>query len=596
MNSKDSNVNKSNKKKIIILVSVCVLYIAAVFGINLYKNHKTANDTIEISENTESAEEAVANSIDPNRSFNNYDNKLVYSDMGIDEIYTEDEEIEITELDKKDLLVKYKLPSMERMAKEDSEELMRDLQVFQRIEKLGLDTGNVFTPEYNWKNVYNSSLVALKDAFNFGNYIEFSGGTSSELNEFLASNSNAEVNITSQEIMLDETLSIPSNITINGNGVKLISNNELTYAITLENVENVYINNLRLESSGYKYGIYIVNSNKILIRNNNVSGASENAMCVIGANKYINFINNVIYENNNGGIFFNGEISECIIQGNEIYNNKGTNNLSAGIGFTALPVTNLYEVNKSYGTVRIQDMLESPHDIIVKDNNITNNNSGGVYSNAAYNLYVLNNTIADNEKEGMCLDYGTIGTYVANNTFERNGNRDRQTDEDLAGDYVLEIGRMEDGTAKAKLPAISIDNSAYNIIMSNTIDNNYSSGIKMVRSGYRNLIISNIVQDNNLGTNDTCWGFGIELGFAALDDDAIGLDSTADYENIIARNVITGSHYSGIFLADGDYCNDLIDNVVMDAVNFSIENHSGYFNSAVGNTINGINLDFDNYK
>ena len=45
--------------------------------------------------------------------------------------------------------------------------------------------------------------------------------------------------------------------------------------------------------------------------------------------------------------------------------------------------------------------------------------------------YVIDNCIEDNEKEGMCLDYGTFGTYVSGNTIRRNGDRNRQTDEDL---------------------------------------------------------------------------------------------------------------------------------------------------------------------
>ena len=155
---------------------------------------------------------------------------------------------------------------------------------------------------------------------------------------------------------------------------------------------------------------------------------------------------------------------------------------------------------------------------------------------------------------------------------------------------------MEDGTSKAKLPGISLDNAAYNIVMSNSVSYNYGSGIKMVRSGYRNLLFGNIVDDNNVGRNDFCFGYGIELGFASKPDlPVIGLDFTPDYENIIARNTINGSHYSGIFIAADVYCNDLIDNIVMDGTEFAIENHSTYFNSAVGNTVNRNNLDFDNY-
>jgi parallel beta-helix repeat protein len=194
----------------------------------------------------------------------------------------------------------------------------------------------------------------------------------------------------------------------------------------------------------------------------------------------------------------------------------------------------------------------------------------------------------------MCLDYGTFGTYVSRNTIKRNGDRNRQTDEDLEADFILGLGRLADGSSTAKLPGISIDNSAYNTIYNNIIIENSGSGVKMVRSSYRNLILSNSIIDNNAGQNEAYHGFGIELGHASTPDEpVIGLDFTADYENIIARNVISGHHYSGIYLAEDTYCNDLIDNVIMDCGSFSVENFRMYFNSSVGNNTNVGTLNFD---
>ena len=63
---------------------------------------------------------------------------------------------------------------------------------------------------------------------------------------------------------------------------------------------------------------------------------------------------------------------------------------------------------------------------------------------------MINNVIEDNEKEGMCLDYGTFGTYVSANTVQRNGERNRQTDEDLEADFILGLGRLADGSSTAK--------------------------------------------------------------------------------------------------------------------------------------------------
>ena len=132
---------------------------------------------------------------------------------------------------------------------------------------------------------------------------------------------------------------------------------------------------------------------------------------------------------------------------------------------------------------KLHDILSAPHKIIIRNNVIANNNSSGIYSYGAYLNYITENQITGNEKEGICLDYGTVGSYVAYNDITANGNRNRMSDSELKLDFVLELGRLEDGTSPAKLPGISIDNSAYNIVFDNRIIGNYGSGVKMVRTG-----------------------------------------------------------------------------------------------------------------
>ena len=174
-----------------------------------------------------------------------------------------------------------------------------------------------------------------------------------------------------------------------------------------------------------------------------------------------------------------------------------------------------------------------------------------------------------------------------NNVVRQNGGRFRQTDEDLEADFVTSFGRLEDGSSPAKLPGISIDNSAYNIILNNNVNQNYGSGIKSVRSAYRNVIMENTVSDNNYGENEKFHFFGIEIGHASTPDEpVIGLDFTASYENIVCRNVVTGPDYAGVFLEIESYCNDVFDNVIMGSEKFAIECHSTLFNSIVNNTLN----------
>lgn len=561
------------------------MYLAAAMGVCIW-NAVSAKGELPGEQGAEvQAEATTAPSLrDPGRTWPPIANNLSYGTAGQEELYIDSREVLLQEGDTVSLLEAYAMPPLERMSAEDCPKYMDGLQVLQRIERMGLEPASFFTPEYDWKAVYADSLTTVKEAVDFPEEVEFRGDRASQLNAFLGNCEGVTVQIRTGRIFLDETIRVPSNVVLKGNGAYI--SGTTAYAFLLEDVENVGICGFRLDG-GFGQGIYVLNSRACLIWDNEITDAAYKAVCIMADSSYINLVNNRIYENGNGAVFLNGDISSCIIQGNEICQNQGTRNLTAGIVFSAMEVEDPYTPYNEFKDEHLYDQLKAPHHNVVMDNRIQGNLSSGFYCDGGYLNYVLDNLIADNEKEGMCLDYGTFGVYVAGNTVCRNGNRNRQADEDLEADFILGAGRLEDGSSTAKLPGISIDNSAYNIVIENTVSDNSGSGIKMVRSAYRNLILCNLVSDNNRGKNETFHGFGIEFGHASdPDEPVIGLDFTADYENIAARNVISGGHYAGIFFAEGSYCNDLIDNIVMDSEVYSVENHSGLYNSSVGNTVN----------
>lgn len=526
------------------------------------------------------------------RDFSVVENELEYRGGSQAGIYVRSEDVLVDENDKISILSRYALPALERMSEEDQQELMGELQVLKKIEVLGIDTDVFYTPEFNWKQIYNESLTTVEDALNFEEVVEFNGTSASELNAFMQGKSGVTILVTQPQINLDETIKVPSNVVLDGQGALVTGENNVQYAFLLDGVENVGIHDFHL-NRGFQYGIYVVQSSKVLLANNEIAEAVYKAVCVMGENTYINMVGNSIHDNGNGAIFMDGNISRCILQENDVYQNRGTRNLTAGIVLSSMPTENLYDAYNPFLDEHLYDLTEAPHDNVLRDNIVQGNYSSGIYSDGGYMNYIIGNTIEENEKEGMCLDYGTFGTYVSANTIQGNGNRDRQTDEDLEADFVLEAGRLEDGSSPLKLPGVSIDNSAYNIVSDNLIRENAGSGVKVVRSGYRNIVLENLIVDNSKGTNDNYHGFGVELGYASTPDQPVkGLDFTPSYENIVARNIVSGAHYSGIFLAQDSYCNDLIDNVIMGATDFSIENHSTYFNSGVGNNYNLPTLDF----
>lgn len=501
-----------------------------------------------------------------------------------------------------DILSRHSLPSLERMEKSDQDQYVNNLEVIKKLELLEIEKKDLLYPERTISDIENNVSI-MEDGYDReGEHIVFQGSDSEELQQIIDDNPNSIIDITVNEIQLHDTIILRDNTIINGNGVKFMADG-LQYGFIGENISNIYINEICIEG-GFDYGIYFVDCNAINILSCKINGMMQKALCIIGTTKGITIYNNEMCNNQAGGLFIAGNVSEGIVDSNDIKNNGGTSNWMAGIVLTSIVPNDKYNIWEMFDEAHHFPHRENyhaqtncPHEIIIRNNQVAHNNASGIYSDGGYRCYVLNNTVFQNDKEGICLDYATIGFYLKENIVKENGRRARQTDEDLGMDFVLEAGKMDDGSAKAKLPGISLDDTAYNILENNIVINNYGGGIKMVRTTIRTLILENIVRDNNMGQNDMFHFFGIELGAAA--GDVNGANTAAnvmpDYENIICRNSITGNHYSGIFVGEECYVNDIFDNVIMEPQMFAVEAISKKFNSIVNNMSNvGIRNEYNN--
>lgn len=582
--------NRNKKKKYRIIAVVAVLYLALVAGIlardkilNIVPQSsmlKTSEQDTTAEDKKKAEEAKAALEAEKKDNYNKVMQSLTY------DINTAP--IKIDEADCISLIKENNLPSLSRMSEEDTKKYMSELQVLKKIEKLGIDPAQFETPELNWKNTYNTVDNAINNRTKYQNDVRFNGSTASELNALIATSDSAYITIESDKIILDETINLKSDIGINASKTEFVPGSMvIDKAVMAEDCDNISLDYFKLENGGYNYALYIIRTNNFSIKGCTFSKSTYKGLVVMGTcTNFVMLDNNVTY-NGNGGVFLNGNISNGIIKNNDIEENYGTRNLTAGMVMTSMTIDDYYTAYNEFKDEHLYDLLDTPHDIVLYQNRVQRNNSSGVYSDGAYNIYIIENIIYKNEKEGMCLDYGTFGAYVHNNVVRQNGGRFRQTDEDLEADFVTSFGRLEDGSSPAKLPGISIDNSAYNIILNNNVNQNYGSGIKSVRSAYRNVIMENTVSDNNYGENEKFHFFGIEIGHASTPDEpVIGLDFTASYENIVCRNVVTGPDYAGVFLEIESYCNDVFDNVIMGSEKFAIECHSTLFNSIVNNTLN----------
>lgn len=572
---------RRNKKRIIIAAVIVYLAVIGIVAVWESGRQKPANpDTAAAQEEAYNRKKAVIDAQEKAEQ-QAYDKAVQLLDYDVDGAA-----MKISPADCYSIMTANKLPALSRMAAEDSKKYMGNLQVLQKIEKLGIDTASFETPELNWKNVYNRVSDTMQKENTFSDKISFTGSTASQLNTLIAQSTDAYITIESSTVRMDEPISMKSGIALDAAGVIFTGSTDdrVAQAVIAEDCTNFALYNLNLTAGCYEYGIYIIRSNTFTIENCTISNALYKGLVMMGENKNFTIRNNTVSYNGNGAVFLNGNISNGIIAGNDVVDNYGTRNLTAGIVMTSMEIDDYYTAYNEFKDEHLYNLLDTPHDIVLYQNNVKHNNSSGIYSDGAYQIYIVGNIIYQNDKEGMCLDYGTFGAYVSNNIVKENGGRLRQSDEDLEADFVTTFGRLSDGSSPAKLPGISIDNSAYNTIVNNNVTQNYGSGVKMVRSAYRNIIMENSVSDNNKGKSDDFHFFGIEIGHESTPDEPVkGLDFTASYENIVCRNIVTGSNYAGVFLAVESYCNDVFDNTILGSEWYAIECHSNMFNSMPNN-------------
>ena len=572
---------RRNKKRIIIAAVIVYLAVIGIVAVWESGRQKPANpDTAAAQEEAYNRKKAVIDAQEKAEQ-QAYDKAVQLLDYDVDSAA-----MKLSPADCSSIMTANKLPALSRMAAEDSKKYMGNLQVLQKIEKLGIDTASFETPELNWKNVYNRVSDTMQKENTFSDKISFTGSTASQLNTLIAQSTDAYITIESSTVRMDEPISMKSGIALDAAGVTFTGSTDdrVAQAVIAEDCTNFALYNLNLTAGCYEYGIYIIRSNTFTIENCTISNALYKGLVMMGENKNFTIRNNTVSYNGNGAVFLNGNISNGIIAGNDVVDNYGTRNLTAGIVMTSMEIDDYYTAYNEFKDEHLYNLLDTPHDIVLYQNNVKHNNSSGIYSDGAYQIYIVENIIYQNDKEGMCLDYGTFGAYVSNNIVKENGGRLRQSDEDLEADFVTTFGRLSDGSSPAKLPGISIDNSAYNTIVNNNVTQNYGSGVKMVRSAYRNIIMENSVSDNNKGKSDDFHFFGIEIGHESTPDEPVkGLDFTASYENIVCRNIVTGSNYAGVFLAVESYCNDVFDNTILGSEWYAIECHSNMFNSMPNN-------------
>ncbi|MBO5459945.1 MAG: hypothetical protein J5981_06845, partial [Lachnospira sp.] len=174
--------NRNNKKKIII-TAIIVYFLVIGF---IYIREVTSDNIVSPSNNTAAEEaynrkKAVIDAKDEEEK-NAYNKALSALDYDISKAA-----IQINPSDCLSVMTANNLPALSRMAEEDSQKYMSELQVLKKIERLGIDTTTFETPELNWKNLYNRVTNTMASKNTFANQLQFIGLKASELNKFIRS-------------------------------------------------------------------------------------------------------------------------------------------------------------------------------------------------------------------------------------------------------------------------------------------------------------------------------------------------------------------------------------------------------------------------
>lgn len=415
----------------------------------------------------------------------------------------------------------------------------------------------------------------------------FTGEKVSELNQLLNTlPAPRYIMVQAAKLEGDEVLTIPSDTTLDGRNAILITPVAQTPATVLISGKNIIISHLVVETSGL--AVQIIDAQKIKLHHLTVSNVARGI--VIGKNSQFIELEQIAINDSQAGILIQQAVSHVWLHHSTILNSLRADNGGAGLlASDAQLHENIEESTRSSSlTEAIYPSPPAPHALLIENNEFRRNVAQGIYFDGVFGSVVRGNQVLDNDKEGICLDFGSANNIVMENNFINNGRRARQTDKDLGDDWVLNFGRLVDGSAVSKLPGVALDNAAQNLILWNTIRHNSGDGIKIVRTGIRNLFLSNTIVSNNQGSNSRFHFFGILLGGAKLEPGIDPANHPLDFlpplENIVAGNSIYGGHWSGILLDQDAAFNDIYDNTVHHFINQPLEQATQQPNSIMGNS------------
>ena len=490
------------------------------------------------------------------------------------------------------LMTRYQLPPLERIVLTQDEQgraaklLLDKARVLQRAQQVSIPFTQIEDPTTYTEKLRTEIQAHLPVPTN-SQLTVFKGDKVSELNQLLQSlPAPRYLTVQAPTIQLDEFLKIPSDTTLSGRNAELVTETSLDSAAVVIVGNNIVLKDFTVKTSGL--GIQVSAAQNVILRNLHFSKVARGI--AIENNSHFIELDQVVITDSRAGMSIQQDVSHVWLHHSVIRNSLRADNGGAGLLVSdAKPREKLEEsTNSSALTETIYPPAPAPHALLIENNEFSHNVAQGVYFDGVYGSVLRANQISDNDKEGICLDFGSANNILMENSFINNGRRARQSDQDLTDDLVMNFGRLADGSAVSKLPGIALDNAAQNLILWNTIRDNSGDGIKIVRTGIRNLFLFNTIISNSQGNNSKLHFFGILLGSAGLEPNVDPANHPLDFlpplENIVAGNSIYGKHWSAILLDHEAAFNDIYDNIAHHFTHTTLEQATQRHNSIVGNS------------
>lgn len=490
------------------------------------------------------------------------------------------------------IFTQYQVPPLERIpATEPAKTILDAAKVIKRAQAVSILFTRVEDPDNYQQNLRAEILTALPTWIDEVSTTEFSGNKVSDLNRMLQGLTGKQrVSLQGQTLQVDEPLLLPAEVLLEGHNATLVATTVSPSVLIAPQTHHLSITDLTIQTSGL--AVQIADAYSVILRNLRVLNGGR-GVAILSGSRFVELSRLDISKPSQGGILIQGDVSQVWLHDSNISAGQRADNGGAGLLVTdALPQVSLEKATLTPSlTEVIWPLNPAPHGLLIENNIFSKNRAQGLYIEGGYGVVIQHNRIDSNDKEGICLDFGAVNNILLENTFFNNGQRADQSDNDLRHDLVLGWGRLADGSSVSKLPAISLDNAAQNIILRNIVRDSGGDGLKMVRTGLRNFVLFNVFTDNNRGHNSRLHFFGVLLGTAPLEPELAQtpiathtLDFLPAIENIVAGNIIEGTHWSGILLDHDASFNDIYDNMVRHYRHLPLEQATNRYNSMVGNS------------